>query len=73
MNLREELIDFVLESAASAPVGKRVRIYRGLADVCGTEAEHRQLNRMADDLEAVELRTREFHFQFQQNISTAHK
>ncbi len=73
MNLREELIDFVLESAASAPVSKRIRIYRGLADVCGSESEHNQLNKMADDLEAVELRTREFHFQFHQNIATAHK
>lgn len=60
------LIQFILDQAPSAPVHKRISIYRGLATLCGDADEAKALEALADELEATEKRAQEFAFQFAQ-------
>jgi hypothetical protein len=66
INNRVELIEFVLQEAEHQPVARRVKIYRGLAGICGDEMESRQLNMIADELDKTERRSAEFIFKFHQ-------
>jgi hypothetical protein len=61
-----EVLKFCLEHAQNAPVWRRVRIYRGLAEICGNEPEAAALTKMADDLEQADKRCREFVFKFEE-------
>jgi hypothetical protein len=50
------LFDFVLEKSADEPLRRRVVIYRALVEVIPSPKECRDLARMADELEAIEVR-----------------
>lgn len=58
------VINFVLEQAQSAPVRKRISVYRGLADLCGDADEAKTLLSLADNLSMIEDRAQEFAFEF---------
>ena len=58
----QTVLDFCLEHAESAPVRRRVSLYRGLAEFCGDEEEGRELLRQAELLEQAEYRFEEFRF-----------
>ena len=61
-----EVAEFVIEQAALQPLSKRIRLYRGLSKLCGDEVHAPQLEKLANDLEAADLRCREFAFRFSQ-------
>lgn len=61
------VIRFVLENAESAPLDKRIQIYRGLADICGDESESKELCAIAAELEKVHHHSRQFLFDFVTN------
>jgi hypothetical protein len=69
MNDHAALMQFVLEKALEAPNAQRIRIYRGLAEVCGDEREQADLKAMANALERTERLCREFNFSFRQKSS----
>lgn len=58
------VIGFCLEHAESAPVHRRVALYRGLAEICGDLHEQKQLLQMANALDDADHRCREFRFTF---------
>jgi hypothetical protein len=62
------ITNYVLENAIRETVPMRIKIYRALADTCGTPEESKELTRLADDLQAIENRAQEFHFNFKQSI-----
>jgi hypothetical protein len=66
MNDHLTLLNFVLEKALEAPNEKRIRIYRGLAAICGDEQEEANLKALAATLEKAERLCREFNFSFVQ-------
>lgn len=57
-----ELVRFVFEAADSIPKARRVRVYRGLAEVCGDVTVRTQLLELASALENAELACNEFPF-----------
>jgi hypothetical protein len=59
-----EVVAFVLEQIDRASGSRKARIYRGLADLCGDDAEAKELRKMASDIEAVDHRCQEFAFKF---------
>lgn len=59
-----EFIKFVLEAAESAPLQKRIDVYRGLADLLGDKDECAKLIALADALEQADKATRQFAFDF---------
>jgi hypothetical protein len=61
-------MEFCLENAEQVPVSRRISLYRGLAEICGDLQEQKELRDMAADLEAAELRCREFRFNFGNNL-----
>lgn len=63
-NARQTVIDFCLERAEESPVPERIKLYRGLSDICGDEILSVELEKMAEGLEAAEGRCREFAFRF---------
>ena len=71
----QAVLDFCLEHAESAPVRRRVSLYRGLADFCGDEEEGRELLRQAELLERAECRFEEFRFQLSRKapLRTGHR
>lgn len=62
-----ELLAFVLEASSTLPVGRRVRVLRGLAEVVGSSREQNQLNSLANDLETADRHLLEFSFNFNKN------
>lgn len=60
----DTVVNFCLEHAESAPVSKRVSLYRGLAEICSDKFLTANFNSMADDLEHADSLCREFHFKF---------
>ena len=58
----QAVLDFCLEHAESAPVRRRVSLYRGLAEFCGDEEDGREFLRQAELLERAEFRFEEFRF-----------
>lgn len=56
------VVDFCLEHAEEAPVRRRVLLYRGLAEFCADDAQAALFRKLSDDLEALDLRCREFAF-----------
>ncbi|HEV2691413.1 MAG TPA: hypothetical protein VG347_00805 [Verrucomicrobiae bacterium] len=65
------VMDFCLEHAESAPVQRRIFLYRGLAEICGDMHEQKQLRQMADDLEKANEHCREFRFNFSKPTQAA--
>jgi hypothetical protein len=59
---RKTVIDFCLARAEEAPIHTRIKLYRGLADICGNEMLSVELEKCADGLEAAEHRCQEFAF-----------
>lgn len=59
-----EIISFVIEQAASQPVPRRIDLYRGLAALCMDRADKETLLQLAEDLEHIEQRSRQFLFTF---------
>jgi hypothetical protein len=59
-----ELVKFVLERAYEAPLHRRVRICRALADFCGDETEAGELQQLARELDNADRRCRGFAFKF---------
>lgn len=60
------VIDFCLEHAADAPVKRRVKLYRGLAEFCGDTQQAAHFNAAARDLESVDARILELGLPFRQ-------
>jgi len=69
----QTVIDFCLEHAFEAPLQRRVKLYRGLAEFCADEQESANLKSLADSLEATDKLCREFAFQFSQKPSPKSK
>lgn len=65
----QAVLDFCLEHAESAPVRRRVSLYRGLAAFCGDESEGREFLRQAELLERAECRFEEFRFRLTRKAS----
>lgn len=61
----QTVINFCLDHSFEAPVAKRVKLYRGLAEFCADAQEAANLKALADSLEATDLLCREFSFTFQ--------
>lgn len=61
---RHHLVAFVLETNSALPAPRRICVLRGLADVIGSSREAKEIETMADELEAAERRLQEFTFQF---------
>lgn len=55
----QTVIEFCLDHAHEAPVHRRVKLYRGLAEFCGDRQEAATFNAVASELEAADLRCRE--------------
>jgi len=66
MNNHEILLEFVLTTAHTEPVERRIRIYRGLAAICGDPLEEQRLLALAWDLEKADDSCRRFKFNFVQ-------
>lgn len=60
------VIDFCLEHAPEAPVHRRVKLYRGLAEFCGDKRQAALFNAAANDLETADARCRELALPFRQ-------
>ena len=52
------------DHAQSLPVPRRAKLYRGLAEFCGSHEQAAEFNQLAGDLEAADRRSREFAFKF---------
>lgn len=59
-------MSFCLEHAESAPVQRRVSLYRGLAEICGDLHEQKILMQMAAELEKADRRHREYVLEFKE-------
>lgn len=55
----EDLHAFVIEASLSLPAARRARIYRALAEIIGDERTSLELQQMAEDLEAIDRRSRQ--------------
>lgn len=60
------VISFCLERAPEAPVQKRVKLYRGLAEFCGNPEIAAEFRSEAAQLEAADKRCLEFAFKLTQ-------
>lgn len=60
------VIDFCLEHAPAAPVQRRIKLYRGLAEFCGDMQQAAQFSAAAREMEAAEARCQELHLPFRQ-------
>jgi hypothetical protein len=70
-NIPADLISFVLEKAETAPVSRRISLYRDLAGVCQDEAQSADLIGLAKALEQAESNSRQILFEFtQRNLSS---
>lgn len=69
----EQMMLFVMEQAEREPLARRVRIYRGLARLCGDAAEQKKLTALAMDLEKADSLCRELNFSFQQKTKDSNK
>lgn len=65
-NAIETIIEFCLSEVEGKNLQTRAAIYRALADICGDELEHKNLIRMARDLENADSVCRQFMFSFSQ-------
>ncbi len=63
-SLYQEVVRFAKEKADEQPVLKRIRLYRGLAVLCGDPETKTELNKLANELDAAERHCREFKFKF---------
>lgn len=61
---QQAVLDFCLEHVESAPLSKRVFIYRGLAEFCGDDSLSREFLQLASDLESADRRCKECAFRF---------
>lgn len=59
-----ELLRFVMEKAPGEPVARQAKILRGLAAVCGDEADARKLQLAAVNLETAESLCRDLNTSF---------
>jgi hypothetical protein len=59
---QKALLDFVEDTAPALPVLKRIRVYRGLADVLPVKRHRTRLLKKAAILEEAERRCAELHF-----------
>lgn len=65
--LSDQITHFVLEQASGQPAPKRAALYRSLADSGVTPVLKKKLIEMAEQLEAVESKSRQITFEFQLN------
>lgn len=63
------LFRWVMDKAEEAPLADRIRITRGLSEVCGNTSMAKELAKHADDLERAHRLCREFNFSFSQRTS----
>lgn len=61
-----EVIEFCLDHAELAPVHRRVKLYRGLAEFCADTHLKQQFLQMAGRLESADAQCREFAFKFRE-------
>ena len=61
------MIKTTLEASEHLPVARRVKVLRGLADVCGDSREAARLKDLADSLHIADANCREFNFKFVQS------
>lgn len=59
------VISFCLEHAEQAPLQRRAFLYRGLAEFCGKPEMAAEFCKMASELEAANLRCRQFALKFE--------
>lgn len=64
MSNHQELMAFVWEKAELESIPKRIKIYKGMAELCGNEAEERHLTELVRILEESDRLCREFEFSF---------
>jgi hypothetical protein len=62
MSSLQIILSYTMEHAAQDSVPNRIKIYRALSDICGSEEESNQLKQLANELEASDNRCREFAF-----------
>jgi hypothetical protein len=65
MTQKQILFEFVLARCEAEPVATRIALYRSLASYAGEIGQRDELTKLAADLEAADLRCREFAFHFQ--------
>jgi hypothetical protein len=56
------VIEICLAHCQDLPTSKRILLYRGLAELCTSEAQAAELRRVALELESADRRCREFPF-----------
>jgi hypothetical protein len=61
-NAHQFLLEECRKHALTLPCLDRALFYRGLAEICGSPADQLQLTGMAEEIEAADLRCREFRF-----------
>lgn len=69
MNDMTFLFRWVMDKAEEAPLADRIRITRGLSEVCGHPDLAKELAKHADELERAHRLCREFVFSFSQKTS----
>jgi hypothetical protein len=67
-----ELMSFVLEASESLPLVRRVKVIRGLANLCGDPQEQASLLALAEQLKRSDELCREFNFSFIQKHKDSH-
>lgn len=60
----QTVIEFCLDYAPSAPVQRRILLYRGLAEFCGDRQEAARFNEAARNLENADLQSRQLALAF---------
>ena len=61
-----EMMRVVLEASEHLPTAQRIRVLRGLAEICGDRQEQDELHHLALSLEQADKNCREFNFSFVQ-------
>jgi hypothetical protein len=62
----QEFLKWVMDRAVGEPLPKRVKLYRSLAKVCGSESDQKKLESLANDLQHADGLCRDLNFSFVQ-------
>lgn len=63
----QTILDFCISKSELEPIRERVKLYRALANICGSPQLAAKLCHHADELEAADKRCREFAFQVRES------